>query len=324
VRPSDEYTHDTGSEATFNESMYVNLYDPVRRVGGFFRVGNRPNEGHAEVTVCLFLPDGRVAFTFARPEIRHNRAFDAAGMRFEVIEPFERLEVSHEGQVSLLDDPLKMSDPKRAFGESPRAMCTVRLVYHATAPVYAHSFDDEGESFAPNHYEQLVRAEGTIRVGEEEFAVDGLGLRDHSWGPRLWQTPWYYRWLIGVFGPDFGFMGAYFGRPDGSVALGGFVWDGQELRTCERLDLDTTWTGQDAYHSEITLTLHAQGREWKAQGRVLSLIPLRNRRAGPDGGLRTTRICEGLTRWTLADGRIGHGLTEYLDQIVGGRPVGMP
>ena len=44
-------------------------------------------------------------------------------------------------------------------------------------------------------------------------------------------------------------------------------------------------------------------------GRVLSLIPLRNRREG-----HTTRICEGMTEWTC-EGQTGYGLSEYLDQL---------
>ncbi len=36
-----------------------------------------------------------------------------------------------------------------------------------------------------------------------------------------------------------------------------------------------------------------------------------------------TRISEGMTRWTMADGRVGYGLSEYLDQIVDGQPVGL-
>ena len=57
---------------------------------------------------------------------------------------------------------------------------------------------------------------------------------------------------------------------------------------------------------------------WHATGRVLNLIPLRNRRDG-----LVTRISEGLTEWTLDDGRVGHGLSEYLDQIVDDSPVGL-
>ena len=36
-----------------------------------------------------------------------------------------------------------------------------------------------------------------------------------------------------------------------------------------------------------------------------------------------TRISEGLTTWTLPDGRQAYGLSEYLDQIVDGQPVGL-
>jgi hypothetical protein len=36
-----------------------------------------------------------------------------------------------------------------------------------------------------------------------------------------------------------------------------------------------------------------------------------------------TRISEGLTEWRLPDGRVGCCLSEYLDQIIDGRPVGV-
>ena len=51
---------------------------------------------------------------------------------------------------------------------------------------------------------------------------------------------------------------------------------------------------------------------------MLNLIPLRNRREG-----LVTRISEGLTQWTLDDGRVGYGLSEYLDQILENQPVGI-
>ena len=32
----------------------------------------------------------------------------------------------------------------------------------------------------------------------QRFDLDrAFGLRDHSWGPRFWQSPWWYRWLTG-------------------------------------------------------------------------------------------------------------------------------
>ena len=55
------------------------------------------------MTICVYLPDGRVGFMFKRPEVRTNDAFDSAGMRFEVVEPFEHLKVSYSGKVVMLD-----------------------------------------------------------------------------------------------------------------------------------------------------------------------------------------------------------------------------
>ena len=43
--PSDEYMHELGPEPNFNESMYINCFDPANQVGGWFRMGNRANEG---------------------------------------------------------------------------------------------------------------------------------------------------------------------------------------------------------------------------------------------------------------------------------------
>ena len=69
LEPADEYMHENAGESNFNESMYFNFFDTSQRRGGFVRLGNRPNERHAEMTVCLYEPDGSVLFNFKRPEI---------------------------------------------------------------------------------------------------------------------------------------------------------------------------------------------------------------------------------------------------------------
>ena len=216
LEPHDEYMHELGPEPNFNESMYFNVYDPERRLGGFFRLGNRANEGTGEMTACLYLPDGRVAFMFRRPRVADNSAFDAAGMRFDVVEPFTELRVAYGGHVVVLDDPLEMSDPRAAFTGNPHLDCAVALTYRGRSAMFGgepdHPAERPGEEFARGHYEQLVEASGTVAVGDESWEVRGFGLRDHSWGPRYWQAPWYYRWLTANFGPGFGFMGSRIAR----------------------------------------------------------------------------------------------------------------
>ncbi|KAA0232431.1 MAG: hypothetical protein JJLCMIEE_01343 [Acidimicrobiales bacterium] len=324
--PADEYMHELEEDSTFNESMYFNFYDIEADLGGFVRLGNRANEGYAEATTCLYLPGGRVAFMYGRPEITGNDAFDAGGMTFEVVEPFEELKVAYDGKVVLLDDPLAMADPRKAFTENPYDDCRIELTYRKVSEMVGgeptEQHERSGEEFARGHYEQLVAAAGTIGVGETGWKVQGFGLRDHSWGPRTWQAPWYYRWLTANFGSEFGFMGSRIARRDRDGIRGGFVWDGDELHLAHDFRISTEWTAGAGYHQRIAATLVTKDgdreREWNVIGEVMNLIPLRNRRDG-----MVTRISEGMTRWTLEDGRVGYGLSEYLDQIIDEQPVGI-
>lgn len=110
--PADEGVHAIEDDPTFNESMYANVLDPASRLGVWMRVGNRPREGHSEVSCCVYLPDGRVAFVFSRPACDTNEAFAAGGASFEVLEPFHRVRMRYDGPLLLLDDPLALADPK--------------------------------------------------------------------------------------------------------------------------------------------------------------------------------------------------------------------
>ena len=333
--PSDEYMHELGPEQNFNESMYINCFDPTHQVGGWFRIGNRANEGYAEMTVCLYLPDGSVGFMFKRPNISNNDAFDAGGLTWTMVKPFEELRIDYTGKVVVLDEPLQMANPKEAFTNNPYAECEVHITFTGQGkPSMFGGEPDEphetpGEEFAKGHYEQLVQAHGSIRVGEQEWDIAGCGLRDHSWGPRYWQAPWYYRWLTANFGSDFGFMASRVAKKDAAGTRGGFVWESGQIHYCDQLELSTDFEGDETYHQRITALLKSSrsDREWSFTGEVMNLIPLRNRRQDPEGNWLVTRISEGMTRWTMGtgdhEGAVGYGLSEYLDQIIDDKPVGI-
>jgi hypothetical protein len=81
------------------------------------------------------------------------------------------------------------------------------------------------------------------------------------------------------------------------------------------------WTGDETYNSKGHATATTDRDTYEITGSVLNLIPLRNRRTAPDGEKLVTRISEGMTEWTC-NGRTGYGLSEYLDQMIDGKPVG--
>jgi hypothetical protein len=325
--PQDEYMHPLEEASNFNESMYFNVYDPTERVGGFLRLGNRANEGYAELTTCIYLPDGRVAFTYNRPEIANNDAFDAGGTRFEVITPFEELRTTYDGKIALLTEPLQMADPRKAFTENPWVEAHVDLTHRGVSPMYGgEPVNDDGSplpdnDFARGHYEQHMSVDGTIRVGDEEWGVKGFGLRDHSWGPRYWQAPWWYRWLTANFGPDFGFVVSIIASQNGGRRFGGMVLRDGKYEHISAATIETVWSGTDKYHPEIRATATTEHDTYEITGKVLNLIPLRNRRKTPEGEQLVTRISEGMTEWSC-NGQTGYGLSEYLDQIIDGAPIG--
>jgi len=310
VKPTDEYMHPNTGEGNFNESMYFNFYDRTARCGGFARIGNRPNERYAEMTVALYQPDGTALFNFKRPEIADNSAFAAGGMRFSVVEPFKHLKVSYDGHAVYLAQPLDLEDPRRAFTSNPHVPVALDLDWYGLSPMYGGEGPESSEMvFARGHYEQHGRAAGTLTVDGATRSVEGFGLRDHSWGPRSWQSPAYYRWLIGQFDAGFGFMGSQIVTQGGSELLSGFVFKDGENHFVHNLELNTEWTDPGHYHDQLNLTLRSRAGDLAITGKVLTMLPLRNRREG-----KVTRISEGLTEWRCGE-HVGYGWSEYLDQL---------
>ena len=323
ITPADEHPHDPGRDETYNESMYVNAFDTAQGLGGWFRVGNRPNEGYAEVSVCAYLPDGRVGFMFARPSIAGNQRLAAAGLAIDVLEPFARLRVTYDGPLLLLEDPAELADPGAAFASNPTVDAHVDLDVRAAGPAHGTTDGAGGvlAGFAPAHYEQHVTATGEFAVGEVAVRLDGLGLRDKSWGPRTWQAIRWYRWLPMTFGPGFAATPVLLATGDGEVSVGGVVLRDGALEELVAVDLDTTW-GHDLLPEVVTARLVTGTETYEVTGEVVRAIPLRNRRTGPDGVERRTRITEAMTRWTCR-GETALGMAEHLDQLVDGVPAGI-
>ena len=84
-----------------------------------------------------------------------------------------------------------------------------------------------------------MKVTGTVEVDGEVTQIDGLGLRDHSWGPRYWQAIHRYRWLTINFGPDFGMMVSTVWRDEEHRTQGGVVFRGDKMDQIVGVDIDT-------------------------------------------------------------------------------------
>lgn len=308
VKPEDDYTHPLGPEENFNESVYFNFFDREQQMGGFLRIGNRANEGYAEMTVIVYQPDGSALFNYKRPQITTNDGWDAGGLKVDVLVPGEQIRTTYEGSVVYLADPREMREPSAAFKENPHKRVKLDLLHEGVGAIYGHVADEKsGNDFARAHYEQHMRVTGTLQVEDGPLVeIRGHGLRDHSWGPRYWQSISDYRWITGNYGDDLGMVISVVGERVGGVFQKG---PDQILRITD-VAIDTEYEGNTNYHRGLKARVKLEnGDEHTVVGVVKGFIPLRNRRAG-----MFTHIGEGMTEYTLDGERVGYGLSEYLDQ----------
>jgi hypothetical protein len=321
--PADAYMHAPTDAPNFNESAFYHLLDPARGYSLLVRIGNRVNEGRAEVTVLAFLPSGKVGIQFRRSPLSSNDAFDAAGLSFDVVEPLSRNRVRYAGDLYVLDSPEELTDPKAIFTGRTPSRFALDLSYRDLHPVYdmrnALRSDAASAVLSTGHYQGPTSATGWIELDGDRVAVDGYGFRDHSWGPRHWQGPDYWRWLSGLTddGTWFEAFASRFGgvrQPDfGIVSRDG------KVEYARSVVFHTEYSEAPYYPAAIAVTVELEsGERLEISADILDQAPLRHR--GPDG---TARIQELVTRSRMGDGPVGHGFAEFHDRIVDGRPAGM-
>ncbi len=328
LQDSDEYRHPIGPASNWNESRYIDFWDPTRRVGGWFRIGNRPNEQHAEMSACINLPDGRNAFMFARPAIVGNE-LEAGGQRWQIDSPWGRTRVGYRGEMLVLDDAWKLVDPKRAFNESPRVDASIELSTRAYGLGSVMGFDQDhiDRIFLPGqadfHYQHLIHTTGRVTVGDQTWFVDGRGGKDHSWGPRNWHAKIYLRWLIASFDDDHGFMLVRAVGPN-KKTRSGYVWDRGRFHLVDDFEMRNEYAPGPHFELRKTaLRIRGGGQEWVASGTPQAWVPLRHRQTDAQGKPALLRIVKSPTNWVAGDGRQGQGMCEYHDLMVDGRPIGI-
>jgi len=329
---ADEYFHPVGDHGAWSESYYFNFVDPDTGVGAFTRMGFRPNDGWADALHGVYLPNGRVIFTYGRrtdvtPALINGMG-DAdpqvANLTLRRGEPFRRWEIVYSGEGQDLADPNVMlaATKDRPEGWNRPVHLDMAVTFDAISePHYA-------VGGAQGHFEQTGRVSGSIRVGDERWDVRGFGVRDKSWGPRTWQAPsgsaakkdspaavqtgCFINWFSMNFGADLALGGTCGRTGDGSFRGKGWI-----QRNGETLELtEMTMTTEFNPHNPLLherVRLHAtdsRGDSIVVDGTVLTICPTKVPRR--DG---VTFINEGLARFE-AEGRVGFGISEHWHAVL--------
>lgn len=314
LRPEDDFMHEIGSDPSHNESMFFNFFDSGKNVGGFVRIGNRANEGHAEMTFCVFPGDGSVLMQWGRLPLEDRMALRAGGLSFEVIEPAKKIAVVYQGEAVKITNPLELASPGKAMRNNPKVDVHLKLDVAGVGPMIG---DREGNSKdaiifldGVGHYQQAIHATGFLDVAGERTELSCRGVRDHSWGPRIWHSIQRDRSLWISFGPELTIIACKTWLTGAQVPdqMGCLIENGKVTPLAD-IVIKSRFKPGTYYHNALELDLtDANGRKLHLYGEVLSYAPLRHRKEGEE----TVYLGQAVTRFTMG-GKTCLGLSEYFD-----------
>ncbi len=117
----------------------------------------------------------------------------------------------------------------------------------------------EGNFMGGERFEQLFRAQGTLRIGTEVHTFNGSGLRIKRQGIRKIEGFWGHCWQSALFpsGRGFGFI-AYPPRPDGTASYNeGYIFEGDGALIPARV-VHAPWLSKlQARDQDVTVVLES-------------------------------------------------------------------
>lgn len=173
IRPEDESFHPHAGDPYWNESCWIPFNIPERSLGGWVYFFHRPYLGVSIGGIAAWDPSGEETYDCLwhdwgapLPTPPGSDMFDFAlpnGLTVQCREPLTSYRITYRNDSCALD--LEWDSVREPY-------------------VYPHGFAGVGKEWGPNHYEQLGRAVGTLRVDGQVFEVDCWSNRDRTWGQR--------------------------------------------------------------------------------------------------------------------------------------------
>lgn len=291
----DELTHSHGDEPGYNESVYYNFAcpSPGHRgpQGGVLRVGLRPTDGYAEMTLLIPLADGTTLFRYQRQELteftENSAVYRCDPMTISVLDPHRKVALSYNGTARILPDLAKFGDaPGVEWRAQSDVDVEVDLTFEGDHPLHvlaAHGGlmpvgSEREDNAARDHYEQFGTLIGSLRIGEDIYDLTGSpSLRDHSWGPRHWDKNADTDQLMAYFEDGTRVVTINSRFSDTDIISNGMAWEGQtgELAQTPRFDPVLSYQGTSTVSETLSLSFDINARPVNVTATVLSMLPTR-------------------------------------------------
>ena len=318
-----EGMHPVGDAAHWSESYYFNFYDPETQVGMFTRMGWRPGSGWADALHVLYLPGSRVLFTYGRREIagelrQYDGDLSVGKLSLKCVTPHERWLIDYSGEAQDIADGeiLLQRSKQRPEGWFTPAYLDMSLEFECLSSPHFLMNDVAG------HFEQSGKVSGTVKLGDEQWAVEGLGVRDKSWGPRDWSMGQstggaakdgagasahpHVHWFSMNFGPELALGGSALRQEDGSwKTVGSWLLRQDKKIELRDIHVETCYKPGSILQESVVITATTEeGEDIRVTGEMVNMCPTKV--PAPGGAIF---INEGLARYQWGD-KTGYGISE--------------
>ncbi len=226
-------THPIGSKhAEWNESYYFVFYDKKNRIGGMSRIGFKPNKPEGMTFFFLFLPDGPAAGYHATDDGSHYPGSICVEGMSHISKSDGSWKYVFNGSMVVVKDPETLPEVRQnpeLISDLIDVQMDVRFSPIHEVYEYSEHMTPEslklGKKSGDQHWEQIARINGTVRLGEKEFRIkNALGQRDHTHGIRDWTGigNWFY--FVIWFNENLAVNPAAIVMDDGQLGSGGFLF----------------------------------------------------------------------------------------------------
>lgn len=204
--------HRPGDDPFWQESWVLVFRDPESGLVGFLRTGSYVNQGTTQTHWGMATPDG---LRFRRHLLDRK------------LEPGDRTETTASSGTMRFSIPGQEYCRFEGFDDDAEADLRIydwfpsqdwQVVGGAGHGMLMASNEDHG------HPESAGRVEGRVRIGDRVFDVrDGIGYRDHGYGPRPLPVFRSARWHAGTVGERLSYSLLTMQAEDGAFSKAGFV-----------------------------------------------------------------------------------------------------
>lgn len=288
VSSADERRHRPGPELRWAESWTFDFWSADGLLGGWVRVTLLPNLGRAWYHAFLAGPDRQLVAVVdpAVPIPDAGLEFRTTGLWATHIceTPHDHWTVGLEAFGLGVDDPMELYG--RQFGD--QVPLGFDLEWEAACSVESTDIPSPG-------YRQACDVSGEILVGGSEIDFEGVGWRDHRWGP--WPG-WDQRWLDVRGRLD---QGSWFA----ATIVGGDVIGAQASLDGTSAHLDDAGQRMAGPGMPAAAELGLDGRRIGCDPVAVTPLEL----VDPEG--RVTRAPRALCRCSTAEGRSSYAWVEW-------------